>query len=83
MEELAAALSSQLDRMVIDKTGLTGAYDLHATWARDAAPAADVDAPALPTVFTALEEQAGLKLVPAKGPVQVLVIDSVEKPSEN
>jgi len=81
MEELAAALSGQLERMVVDKTGLTGAYDLHTMWARDAAPAADSDAPSLPTIFTALEEQFGLKLVPAKGPVQVLVIDSVEKPS--
>lgn len=83
LEEVAAALSGQLERMVIDKTGLTGKYDMHLLWSRETAPAPDADTASLPSVFTAVEEQLGLKLVPAKGPVRVLVIDAVEKPSEN
>ena len=79
---IASLLTNEVDRMVVDKTGLTGSYDLTLDWVHDA-PAGSTDAPTGPTIFTALEEQLGLKLVPAKGPVPVLTIDSVEKPSEN
>jgi uncharacterized protein (TIGR03435 family) len=79
---IASVLTNEVDRMVVDKTGLTGSYDLTLDWVRDA-PSDSTDAPAGPTIFTALEEQLGLKLVPAKGPIPVLVIDAVEKPSEN
>jgi uncharacterized protein (TIGR03435 family) len=79
---IATLLTSEVDRLVVDKTGLTGSYDLTLDWQHDA-PAASTDVPSGPTIFTALEEQLGLKLVPAKGPVPVLVIDAVEKPSEN
>lgn len=77
-------LSSETGRNVVDKTGLTGAgrYDMTLTFMPAMASAMDSDASGA-TIFTALEEQLGLKLVPAKGPVPVLVIDSVEKPSEN
>jgi uncharacterized protein (TIGR03435 family) len=77
-----------LDRPVVDRTGITGIYNLQIKFTRDdpqglaaaAAPPAD-DAP--PTVFTAIQEQLGLKLEPAKAPVDVLVIDHAEKPSAN
>ena len=82
MADLMRSLSGDLGRMVVDKTGLTGHYDVNLTWASEA-EADPGDAPSGPTLFTALEEQLGLKLVPAKGPVDVLVIDSLEKPSEN
>jgi uncharacterized protein (TIGR03435 family) len=88
---LAEELSKVVGRDVIDKTGIPGRYKLDLTWAADdqaapplgepatAAPAADIG----PSIFTALEEQLGLKLEPGTGPVQVLVIDHVEMPSEN
>lgn len=77
---LATALSSELQRIVIDKTGLSGRYDLTLKWSRDDAPADDA---APPPLLTALPEQLGLKLVAAKAPVQTFVIDHVEMPSEN
>ncbi len=79
---IATLLTNEVDRLVVDKTGLTGSYDLTLDWEHDA-PAASADALSGPTIFTALEEQLGLKLVPAKGPVPVLVIDAVERPGEN
>jgi uncharacterized protein (TIGR03435 family) len=63
---------------VIDKTGITGKFDIHLRFSpEDATDAND------PTIFTAVQEQLGLKLAPAKGPIEVLVIDHVERPSEN
>jgi uncharacterized protein (TIGR03435 family) len=76
-------LSGEVGRTVVDKTGLTGSYDITLMWMPAMASAVDADAASGPTIFTALEEQLGLKLVPAKGPVPVLVVDSVEKASEN
>jgi uncharacterized protein (TIGR03435 family) len=80
---IASLLTTEVDRMVVDKTGLPGSYDLVLDWVHDAPASASADSPSGPTIFTALEEQLGLKLVPAKGPVPVMVIDAVEKPSEN
>lgn len=86
--KLASSLSrSGLDRPVIDRTGLTGGFDLHLKWAAEV-PAATpglgaTDEPTAPSIFTALKEQLGLKLESAKGPVEILVIDHAEKPSEN
>jgi uncharacterized protein (TIGR03435 family) len=74
-------LSNRLDRPVIDKTGLAGIFDAHLEFARDAALSAGSDEG--PSIFTAVQEQLGLKLSPDKGPVEVLVIDHVERPSEN
>jgi uncharacterized protein (TIGR03435 family) len=80
-------ISPAVDRLVYDKTGLTGTYDFEFYFAPPfilgpggAVPNPDVDAG--PTVFTALREQLGLKLEPAKGPVDVLVIEHIEKPVE-
>ena len=79
-------LTRQSGRTVIDKTGLSGKYTFTLTFKGIYASAAadeDLSAPAVPSLFTALQEQIGLKLEPAKGPVPVLVIDHVELPSEN
>jgi uncharacterized protein (TIGR03435 family) len=75
---LSNRLSNQLSHPVIDKTGLLGNYDWTLVWDPD--PGVDSTSPSL---FTAVQEQLGLKLDPQKGPVETLVIDSVEKPSEN
>ena len=90
--DLTPMLSRKLGREVVDKTGLTGKYDISMEWTSDeAAPGQSVtDAPAaLPSdnadasFFTALQEQLGLKLESQKGPVQVVSVDRAEKPSEN
>ncbi len=78
MKRLAEVLGQQTDRFVIDNTGLTGEYDFTLEWASDlTADSQD------PLIFTAIQEQLGLKLEPAKGPVEVIVIDHAERPSEN
>ena len=80
---LADQLSAQLKRVVIDKTGLTAKYNFQLSWSPDdgAPPSPDVAAP--PDIFTALEEQLGLKLQPGKEELDTFVIDHVEYPSEN
>jgi uncharacterized protein (TIGR03435 family) len=91
METLAKSLSyfQQIDRAVLDRTGLAGTFDItldYVPYTRNAQSASDANAddPALPsTIFTALQEQLGLKLESTKGPVDVLVIDHVEQPSAN
>lgn len=90
IEALAGSLSRlELRRSVIDKTGLTGSYDVHLKWTLDPLAPAASDSPGVPpapdgpSIFTSLREQLGLRLESAKGPVEVLVIDHVEKPSEN
>jgi uncharacterized protein (TIGR03435 family) len=77
-----------IDRIVVDRTGLAGTYDVDLTWRFEAQdeqtrallPPPDPNAPSL---FTALQEQLGLKLEPTKGPVDVLVIDRVEHPAND
>lgn len=81
MSSLAYVLSGRLHRTVLDKTALTGGFDLTLTWTPDDEP--DPQASAPPPLFTALQEQLGLKLRPGKGPVDTLVIDQMEMPSEN
>jgi len=82
MEGLTSTLSAWLHRPVIDKTGLTGKYDFELQWTAsegaESGPAAN-----WPSLFTAVREQLGLKLVPGKGLVPFLVIDHVEMPSGN
>jgi len=73
-------------RTIVDKTGSTGTFDVYLKWnpietaVANAGGASPTD---LPSIYTALEEQLGLKLESAKGPVEVLVIDRAEKPTEN
>jgi len=74
------SFSNLVGRTVVDKTGLIGNYDIDLKWTPDDQQGTP---DAGPTFFTALEEQLGLKLEAAKGPVDTLVIDHVEKPSEN
>ena len=86
--QLATVLSRQyspsgLRRPIIDRTGLTGTFDFHLEWTPDQATVPQSDDATGPSIFTAVQEQLGLKLEPAKGPVEVLVIDHVERPSEN
>lgn len=71
-------------RAIIDKTGLTGIYDFHMQGDFRPPPNSTAE-PAEPgeSIFTALEQQLGLKLESGKAPVEVLVIDHAEKPSEN
>jgi uncharacterized protein (TIGR03435 family) len=69
-------LTPILGRTVIDNTGLQGNYKVDLTWAAD-------DQTSGPSLFTAIQEQLGLKLEPTRGPVETLVIDHAEKPSEN
>jgi uncharacterized protein (TIGR03435 family) len=82
ISSLVNLLSSQLQRIVIDKTGLAGKYDMDLAWSRDdgTTPSPDTNAP---SIFTALQEQLGLKLQPSKSSVDTFVIDHVELPSEN
>ena len=85
---LADLLGMVLDRPVIDKTGITTYFEIRLAFSPDdsAAPrpvTADPGAPEAPHISQAIQEQLGLRLVPAKGPVDVLVIDHIEKPSEN
>jgi uncharacterized protein (TIGR03435 family) len=83
MAEIAGKfLSNRLERPVIDKTGLAGLFDAHLEFARDSG-STDAGSDQGPSIFTAVQEQLGLKLSPGKGPVEVLVIDHVEKPSVN
>ncbi|MGA2651748.1 MAG: TIGR03435 family protein [Terracidiphilus sp.] len=87
--QMTQILNRELGRVVIDKTGLQGKYDLALTWSPDNHSAnftngsADTAAPIGPSIFTAVKEQLGLKLESAKAPVDVLVIDHIEAPSEN
>lgn len=85
-------LARMLGRTVIDKTGLTGKYDISLEWTPDESQTAllppDAPKPSAsdiqgPSIFTALQEQLGLKLESQKGPVDMLVIDRAEKPTEN
>jgi uncharacterized protein (TIGR03435 family) len=83
---LAQNLSDLAGRIVVDRTGLAGVFDIVLDYSQDTgasfgpASAAGSDNPG---IFTALEEQLGLKLQPGRGPVQVLVIDRIERPTEN
>jgi bla regulator protein blaR1 len=70
------------DRLVVNRTGLTGEYDLKLDWAEDRGNGVPSESP-YPGLFEALQEQLGLKLEPQKGPVNVLVIERVEQPSAN
>jgi uncharacterized protein (TIGR03435 family) len=88
MAQYAAMLSSLLQRVVVDRTGLAGNYSASITYTPDTRPpgggpdlpAADLNGASL---FTALQEQLGLRLEPSRGPVDVLVIDHIERPTED
>jgi uncharacterized protein (TIGR03435 family) len=80
------ALSGRAGRMVVDRTGLTGSWDFELTYTPDTGPGGNPDRaidPNAPSFFTAVQEQLGLKLESTKGPVEVMVIDSIERPMED
>jgi uncharacterized protein (TIGR03435 family) len=98
IEGLVWLLSRSLGRPVLDQTGLRGNYDFTLQWTPDEGHGSMANvqtdggpgtvAPPLPgssgpSIFTAIQEQLGLKLEPTKGPLDVIVIDHVERPSEN
>ncbi len=86
MELVKMVFSDLLGRPVVDETGLHGAFDFKLEWTPETAPSADpteAPAPSGESVFTAIQEQLGLKLESKKGPVETIVIEKVEKPSEN
>lgn len=95
VSNLAGALSQIVGRTVIDKTDLKGLYDIELKWTPDVGQAVGppgalppgvlpppID-PTGPSLITALQEQLGLKLESARGPVEVLIVDSVSRPTEN
>jgi uncharacterized protein (TIGR03435 family) len=98
MGQVATLLSQMLGRDILDHTGLKGQYDVNLQWTPDvgegmmlggpAGPKPPGDNPAPPestgpSIYTALQEQLGLKLDSTKGPVEIVVVDHVEQPSEN
>jgi uncharacterized protein (TIGR03435 family) len=100
LDDFSRALGGDLDRIVINKTGLAGRFDFHLEFAVDETTAGlnslrvgggepafpqptPSDPPGGPSIFTAIQEQLGLKLESSKGPREFVIIDRVEKPSEN
>lgn len=79
VDNLVMNLSFIVGRVIVNKTGLEGGYDFTLEYAPDGADASDPR----PSIFTALEEQLGLKLEPARGPVDVIVVDHIERPTAN
>ncbi len=96
MQQLAAMLTATLavgrpaaadGRLIVDKTGLSGRFAFTLTWTPEQMPT-EAPPPGIPPIdpngpslYTALQEQLGLKLQSARGPVEVLVIDSIERPT--
>lgn len=81
MSDLASMLLFSVDRPIVQKTGLKGRYDFKLQWTMDEARAASPDAP--PGLFTALQEQLGLRLRATKAAVDVLTVDQVRRPGPN
>ena len=94
--QLVDVLSRFTDRIVVDKTNLTGKYDIDLQYTPEQGqslappggsppgmPALPPIDPNGPSLFTALQEQLGLKLESQKGPVEMIVVDHIERPSEN
>ncbi|HUY94731.1 MAG TPA: TIGR03435 family protein [Terracidiphilus sp.] len=85
--DLAQTLSNWImvnrGRAVVDQTGLTGRYTITLQWTPDDAPATPQQDYSGPSMLTAVKEQLGLELKPIKGPLDTIVIDRVEMPSEN
>jgi uncharacterized protein (TIGR03435 family) len=84
MESFATLLSSETDRPVQDATGIQGSFDISLDWTPEAGSQPEGTAsPSGPSIYTAVREQLGLRLEPRIVPLEYLVIDHVEKPSEN
>jgi uncharacterized protein (TIGR03435 family) len=96
LDEFSGQLETILERPVINKTGITGRFDIHIEFSREGTklaafpliqPNGGLSTPSDPTgrpsIFTELQDQLGLKLEPGKGPVEMLIIDQLERPTEN
>jgi uncharacterized protein (TIGR03435 family) len=93
MADLATVMQAAvLDRPVVDQTGLTGRYDFTLTWTPDETqflsmgvriPPRAPDAAGPPGLFSAIQEQLGLKFESTKAPVDVIIVDKIERPSPN
>ncbi len=83
MDSLARLLSRRTDLPVLNHTGLAGIFNFKLQWAPDRNKSAEVAAPEGPSLYTAIQEQLGLRLRSQKAPVEILMIDRVEKPSGN
>lgn len=93
VDEFSNLLSFPLNRPIINKTGITGVFNIYLEFAMDetasppggpgGAPGAAPPDPAGQSIFSAIKEQLGLKLESTKGPVEVLIIDHIERPTEN
>lgn len=95
MGEFSRELSTHLDRAVVDRTGLVGEFDINLEFARDiksgpitlngqmSSEPPQSDDPSSPTIFTAVRRQTGLILARDKLPIDVIVVDSAERPSGN
>jgi uncharacterized protein (TIGR03435 family) len=85
--QLTSQLQAYTGRPVIDRTGLNGAFDFTLTWLQESQGGTPgvvpVDSRGLPTLFTAVREQLGLSLDAAKFPMPLIVIDSIQRPTEN
>ena len=86
MSALISFVAPQVQRLVVDRTGLDGRYEMTLEFTPDRAPLPlGTDAPPpsdKPSIFTALQDQLGLKLESDRGPVDVVVIDHIERPAE-
>jgi uncharacterized protein (TIGR03435 family) len=78
MDRFAEVLSRQMDLPVVNQTGIEGVFDLALQWSPESTPTDN-----RPSIFTAVQEQLGLRLTAERAPIEVLVIDHAEPPSEN
>jgi uncharacterized protein (TIGR03435 family) len=91
IDSFVFSLANEVGRLVVNKTGLAGNYEIDLKWTPDEMQASanpsgsgsTASSESGPSIFAALEEQLGLKLVSTKGPVDVIVVDHLDHPSEN
>jgi uncharacterized protein (TIGR03435 family) len=86
MAQLVSQLSAYTDRPILDRTGLGGSFDFTLKWLQEdhnGAPSNETPAGGLPALFTALREQLGLALEPTKAPLKVIVVDRLDRPTDN
>jgi uncharacterized protein (TIGR03435 family) len=83
MGRLAQRLTADLGRPVLDRTGLSGPFDVDLTFTPDNPTVDSANAPNAPSLLTAIREQLGLRLESTRAPVDVLVVDRVQPPTQN
>jgi len=83
LADFVRTLSASAGRVVVDATGLTGVYDLELKWTPDQPPGANGAPTDRGPLFTAIQEQLGLRLEPRQAPLDVFVIESAERPAED